>query len=111
MATITTHVLDTARGKPAAEVTVTLDALDGGAAQVIARGATDQDGRLKTLTGGGVPAGTYRLTFDTGAYFARHGDDAFFPTAQITFVVKDASAHFHVPLLLAPFAFSTYRGS
>lgn len=111
MATITTHVLDTARGKPAVDVTVTLEALDGGATQVIGRGATDQDGRLKTLSGAGVPPGTYRLTFDTGAYFARHGDDAFFPHAHIEFVIKDAGAHFHVPLLLSPFAYSTYRGS
>ncbi len=112
MATITTHVLDTARGKPAAGVPIALDAVEGATSRSVARGVTDDDGRLKTLTDpGGVPAGTYRLTFDTGAYFARLGTDAFFPTAHITFIVKDESAHFHVPLLLAPFGYSTYRGS
>ncbi len=111
MATITTHVLDTARGKPAAGVPVTLEALDGAGARVLATSATDDDGRCKTLTAGGVPAGTYRLGFDTGAYFARLGAEAFFPRAHIEFVIKDAAAHFHVPLLLAPFGYSTYRGS
>ena len=112
MATITTHVLDTARGKPAAGVTVTLEVLDGEGSRVIARGATDDDGRLRTLTDpAGVPAGTYRLAFETGTYFERLGLESFFPVAHITFVVGEASAHFHVPLLLSPYSFSTYRGS
>jgi len=112
MATITTHVLDTARGKPAAGVTVTLEALEHEGSRVIARGATDDDGRCKTLTAGeGVPAGAYRLAFDTGAYFARQGTETFFPRALIEFAVRDAGAHFHVPLLVAPFGYSTYRGS
>lgn len=112
MAKITTHVLDTGRGKPAAAVAISLDVVEGAALRNLARGVTDDDGRLKTLTDpSGVPAGTYRLTFDTGAYFARTGTDTFFPTAHITFVIKDESAHFHVPLLLAPFGYSTYRGS
>jgi 5-hydroxyisourate hydrolase len=112
MAKITTHVLDTARGKPASGVGITLEAVEGGALRVIARGATDDDGRLRTLTDpAGVPAGTYRLAFETGAYFERVGQESFFPVAHITFVVGDASAHFHVPLLLSPYSFSTYRGS
>ncbi len=112
MAKITTHVLDTARGLPAAGVGITLEAVDGGNVRTVARGATDDDGRLRTLTDpDGVSPGTYRLTFETGAYFARLGVESFFPLAQITFEVGAASAHFHVPLLLAPFAFSTYRGS
>lgn len=110
MAKITTHVLDTARGRPAAGVPVRLERVDGaGTAQ---SGVTDDDGRLKTLTDpDGVPVGTYRLTFDTGAYFAKLGQEAFFPEAQVTFVIRNATDHFHVPLLLAPFGFSTYRGS
>lgn len=111
MATITTHVLDTARGQPAKGIAITLEAIDGGSARIIAQGATDDDGRCKTLTVGGVPAGVYRLGFDTGAYFVRLGTEAFFPRASIEFVVKDAGAHFHVPLLLSPFGYSTYRGS
>ena len=110
MAKITTHVLDTARGRPASGVPVRLERVDAtGTAQ---SGVTDDDGRLKTLTDpDGVPVGTYRLTFDTGAYFTKIGQEAFFPEAQVTFVIRNATDHFHVPLLLAPFGFSTYRGS
>lgn len=112
MAKITTHVLDTARGTPARGVRITLEAIDGAAARPIAHGATDDDGRLRTLTDpDGVGPGTYRLTFETGAYFAALGVESFFPLAQITFQVRDVSAHCHVPLLLAPFGYSTYRGS
>jgi 5-hydroxyisourate hydrolase len=110
MAKITTHVLDTARGRPAVGVPVKLERVDGAA--VAQSGVTDEDGRLKTLTDpDGVPIGTYRLTFDTGAYFTKIGQEAFFPEAQVTFVIRNATDHFHVPLLLAPFGFSTYRGS
>jgi 5-hydroxyisourate hydrolase len=110
MAKITTHVLDTARGRPAAGVPVKLERVDG--AGVAQSGVTDDDGRLKTLTDpDGVPIGTYRLTFDTGAYFTKIGQEAFFPEAQVTFVIRNATDHFHVPLLLAPYGFSTYRGS
>jgi 5-hydroxyisourate hydrolase len=110
MAKITTHVLDTARGRPAAGVPVKLERVDQ--AGTIAEGVTDDDGRLKTLTDpDGVPVGTYRLTFDTGAYFTKIAQEAFFPEAQVTFVIRNATDHFHVPLLLAPFGFSTYRGS
>lgn len=112
MAKITTHVLDTARGKPAAGVAIALEAEEGGALRLIARGQTDDDGRLRSLTEpSGVAPGTYRLSFETGAYFERLGQESFFPVVHITFVVKDAGAHFHVPLLLSPFGFSTYRGS
>jgi 5-hydroxyisourate hydrolase len=113
MAKITTHVLDISRGKPAAGVAVALDAIDaGGNARRIASGATDDDGRARALTDpDGVGAGTYRLTFDVGAHYEKSGTETFYPHAQITFVVKEPSAHFHVPLLLSPFGFSTYRGS
>jgi len=108
MAKITTHVLDTARGRPAAGVPVTLERLDPEPAE-IGRGVTDDDGRLRTLVPDGAPArpGTYRITFDVSAY----DDQGFFPRVAIEFVVRDAAQHHHVPLLLSPFGYSTYRGS
>ncbi|MFZ5482133.1 MAG: hydroxyisourate hydrolase [Myxococcota bacterium] len=102
---ITTHVLDVARGRPAAGVPVTLDRLDGDWVRV-GEGVTDADGRCKTLISGPAAPGTWRLTFDTGAY----DPDGFFPEAVIVFRVRDARHH-HVPLLLSPFGYSTYRGS
>jgi 5-hydroxyisourate hydrolase len=113
MSTLSTHVLDTARGRPAAGVPVALERERApGDFEMLGSGATDADGRLKTLLPEGRPleAGTYRLTFDTGAYFAAAGIDAFYPVAHITFRVT-AAEHHHVPLLLAPFGYSTYRGS
>lgn len=108
MSGITTHVLDTARGKPAAKVSVRLELRNGdGSWRVIGRGATDDDGRLRTLTGPDIEAGTYRITFDTKSYDA----NGFFPEVAIAFVVIDPSEHYHVPLLLSPFGYSTYRGS
>lgn len=109
MAKITTHVLDTARGKPAAGIEVSLARKVGDGFVLVNQGATDDDGRNRTLTDpDGVPTGTYRLTFALEAYL---GADAFFPEAQVTFVVGNVSDHFHVPLLLSPFGYSTYRGS
>jgi 5-hydroxyisourate hydrolase len=113
MSPITTHVLDVARGKPAAGVPIVLAAREAnGGWREIGRGATDEDGRLKTLMKEeALAAGTYRITFDTGAYFAACGVEGFYPEAAIVFVVRDAAAHYHVPLLLSPFGYSTYRGS
>jgi 5-hydroxyisourate hydrolase len=112
MAKITTHVLDTARGKPAAGVAIVLEKKEGAGFSKVGSGATDDDGRLKTLSDpDGVPAGTYRITFDVGGYYAKLGTESFYPEASVTFVVKDPAQHFHVPLLLAPYGFSTYRGS
>jgi len=109
---ISTHVLDTSTGRPAAGVPVTLERRTGDAWIVHGRGLTDVDGRLRTLLGDApFEAATYRLTFDTAAYFAAAGVDAFFPAVSIVFTVVDASQHFHVPLLLSPFGYSTYRGS
>jgi len=105
MSGITTHVLDIARGRPAAGVPVRLELRDGDAWREIGRGTTDDDGRLRTLTGPSIEAGTYRITFDT-----RDRSD-FFPEVAIVFVVSDAAQHYHVPLLLSPFGYSTYRGS
>jgi 5-hydroxyisourate hydrolase len=112
MAKITTHILDTARGKPAANVDVSLERFEAGAFSLVRRGVTDDDGRLRTLSDpDGVAAGTYRLTFEIAKYFEALGQESFYPFAQITFVVKDPAQHFHVPLLLQPFGFTTYRGS
>jgi len=99
---ISTHVLDTAKGQPAAGVAITLEDDRG----VIARGVTNADGRLK-LIDDPPAAGTYRITFDTGAY----DHDGFFPRVVIEFTVRGGAQHYHVPLLLSPFGYSTYRGS
>jgi 5-hydroxyisourate hydrolase len=120
---VTTHVLDTAKGIPAVGVAVRLEraggsggggdgGVDGGGGGEIARGRTDEDGRVRSLGPAELPDGTYRLVFETGAYLAGQGQRAiFFPEVAITFVLDGAAAHCHVPLLLSPFAYSTYRGS
>jgi len=116
MSRITTHVLDTALGRPAPGVQVTLERLptgDGAEPIVLGHGVTDADGRLRDLAppGGALHGGTYRLHFDTGAYFRDQELEGFYPEVTITFMVADGSEHFHVPLLLSPFGYSTYRGS
>lgn len=112
--TISTHVLDTARGRPAAGVPITLSlrGADGAFAE-LGRGETDADGRCKTLVPAGhaFVAGVYRIVFDTGAYFAKLGVDGFYPEAAIVFEIKKPEEHYHVPLLVSPFGYSTYRGS
>jgi 5-hydroxyisourate hydrolase len=108
---ITTHVLDTAAGRPGKAIAIELERDDGGWHRIGA-GVTDDDGRLRTLTPAGpVAAGTYRLRFHTHAYFAAHHQAAFFPVVEIQFTVADGAQHYHVPLLLSPFGYSTYRGS
>lgn len=111
MSAITTHVLDTARGRPASGVAVVLERLADGAA--LGRGETDADGRLRDLLPAGAPIepGAYRLVFDTAGYFAAQGVESFYPEVAIVFQVKNGGEHFHVPLLLSPFGYSTYRGS
>lgn len=106
---ITTHVLDTATGRPAGDIPVVLERrLGDGPWQQVGHGVTDDDGRLRTLLPDGpAPHGVYRLRFTTAAHL---GEDAFFPAVQIEFVVRD-DRHHHVPLLLSPFGYSTYRGS
>lgn len=113
MSAITTHVLDTSRGRPAQNVAIVLERVEGGTSHVLGRGATDADGRLRDLLPAGQPVqpGTYRLTFHTAAYFAASGVDAFYPEVAILFEVRAAGEHYHVPLLLNPFGYSTYRGS
>jgi len=113
MSAITTHVLDTARGRPAAGVRVALERLDAQEQwKPIADGFTDPDGRLRTLMPEDTAAvpGAYRLVFDTRSYFDALLTPAFFPQVIVTFTVT-AEEHYHVPLLLSPFGYSTYRGS
>ena len=105
-----THILDTTRGRPAAGVPVTLERRDGAAWASLGGGNTDDDGRLAGFAGD-IGAGTYRVTFDTGAYFAALGTEGFYPSVSIEFSVRADDEHYHVPLLLNPFGYSTYRGS
>lgn len=107
---ITTHVLDANAGRPAIGVDVTLHRHDGEWVEV-ASGTTDDDGRIGDLGPESLPSGTYRIVFDTGAYFAKTGTPTFYPEVTITFVIDADEKHYHVPILLSPFAFSTYRGS
>lgn len=114
MSHVTTHVLDAALGRPAAGVPVRLEAAadaDRSAYKTVAAGTTDEDGRVPDLGPDQLAAGTYRVVFDTAAYFERTGQKGFYPDVTIAFELADEDAHYHVPLLLSPFAFSTYRGS
>ena len=109
---ITTHVLDIARGEPAEGVTVILELRQASEWSPIGRGTTDEKGRVQTLTDGPVSPGTYRLTFDIGAFHRQQGLSVpFFPEVKITFTVRDPDEQFHLPLLLSPFGYSTYRGA
>lgn len=108
MSQITTHILDAALGGPARGVTVALTRSDGAE---IATGVTDEAGRITDLGPDIVGAGAYRLTFGVGEYFAATGRDTFYPIVSIDFTVADAEQHYHVPLLISPFSYSTYRGN
>jgi 5-hydroxyisourate hydrolase len=113
---ISTHVLDTTRGSPAAGVPVTLEQLDESSSEVsrvVAEAVTDADGRVRELVppAASLGLGQYRLRFDTGAYFRAQGVAAFYPEVTVVFVITDATQLYHVPLLLYPFGYSTYRGS
>jgi len=114
MSVITTHVLDTSRGVPAAGIPVLLEMLEAsGTWRPIGRGATDTDGRLRTLVpeGEALQVGVYRMTFTTVQYFEELGIDAFYPRVVIEFETAAGQSHYHVPLLLSPFGYTTYRGS
>lgn len=109
---ITTHVLDTASGKPAKNVPLTLERQDGGDWRQLATGVTDDDGRNRQLLDGqALTPGVYRLTFDTAAYFAATGTQGFYPSVPVIFEIREPDAHYHVPLLVSPWSYSTYRGS
>jgi 5-hydroxyisourate hydrolase len=117
---ITTHVLDTAHGAPAAGVRVALARhvpdppdVDAGVWDAVGTGVTDADGRCRALLPPGTPLteGVWRLTFDTAGYFDAAGVTGFYPRVAISFEVTDAGQHYHVPLLLSPYGYATYRGS
>ena len=112
MSQITTHVLDTTRGKPAAGITIILYSSESEAWREIARGITSEDGRIKNLLQSEVllAAGTYKLRFETKDYFESSALATFYPYIEIVFDIH-SSEHYHVPLLLNPFGYSTYRGS
>ena len=109
MSPITTHILDTTLGKPAEGVSITLYQLQNDWAE-LARGITNSDGRIGNLLSEAVPSGTYKLRFDTQAYFDKLGVTTFYPFVDIVFSLTTGE-HYHVPLLLNPFGYSTYRGS
>ena len=112
MSAITSHVLDTSLGKPAAAVSVSLALLEDGAFVELGRGVTDVDGRVKQLLGATtLTVGLYRLRFETGAHYRAMGQSSFYERVELQFHVTDPSQHYHVPLLLSPFGYSTYRGS
>ena len=114
MSGISTHVLDTARGRPATGVPVVLEMLEAdGTSTPIGVGATDSDGRIRQLLPEGfrLKPGTHRLTFDVQSYFAAGNQDCFYPRVIVVFIVRDIVEHYHVPLLLSSFGYSTYRGS
>jgi 5-hydroxyisourate hydrolase len=113
MSGITTHVLDTSRGRPAESVPATLEIKVAGGWTLIGQGITNADGRISDLVTkeAKIAPGVYRLTFDTGTYFSSSQVESFYPTVTIIFRLADAVQHYHVPLLLSPFGYSTYRGS
>lgn len=108
MSPITTHILDTAKGCPASNIAVTLEYLNNGNWQSIANDTTDADGRIMNWMENTINSGEYRITFDTNSY---HQGEGFFPSVCINFTIDNPDQHYHVPLLLSPFSYSTYRGS
>ena len=108
MGTLSTHVLDTSLGRPAAGVGVVLETAGG---EPLGAGTTDQDGRVGSIGPERMEAGDYRLRFASGAYFAGQGVAGFYPEVVVVFTIADAGQHYHVPVLLNPFGYSTYRGS
>ncbi len=114
MSAISTHVLDTARGRPAAGVSVALERAGAdGIWQAVGQGTTDASGRIATLMpeSRSVAPGLYRLIFHTRPYFENQEVRSFFPYATVTFDVAAGEAHYHVPLLVSPFGYTTYRGT
>ena len=115
MSAVTTHVLDTMRGEPASGVVVRLEWV-GDAYLELGRGSTNADGRISDFGVASLSAGTYRLVFETGAYLesadgASGAGSAFFPEVVVTFTADGLRPRYHVPLLLSPYSYSTYRGS
>ncbi len=108
---ITTHVLDATLGRPAAGVPARLEALRGATWEVLAESRTDADGRIAEFGPVDLDPGTYRVWFGVDAYFLETGQSSFYPEVSISFSLNDPAEHYHVPLLLSPYAYSTYRGS
>jgi 5-hydroxyisourate hydrolase len=112
MSGITTHVLDTARGRPAVGMRVALDAQADDGWAPVGGGTTDDDGRVPGLVAdGALRAGIHRMTFFTGDWFAAEGIQGFYPLVTVVCEIDDPAAHYHVPLLISPYGYSTYRGS
>jgi 5-hydroxyisourate hydrolase len=113
MSPITTHVLDLSRGRPGDRIAVVLERQAGERWEELGRGKTDNDGRVATLLPNGfaLTAGIYRLRFATGDYFAALHLRGFYPEVQVQVQIDDPGQHYHVPLLLSPYGYSTYRGS
>jgi len=112
MSGISTHILDLSTGMPAASVSVRLEVAQGDGFSLLSELRTSDDGRVgDLLSGAALRAATYRLTFMIGPYFVARGLPAFYPQAQVLFVVSDPARHHHIPLLLSPYGYSTYRGS
>ncbi|SHN85987.1 5-hydroxyisourate hydrolase [Geodermatophilus obscurus] len=110
MSSLSTHVLDAVSGQPAVGVRVSLERRVGEEWRPLGDGVTDVDGRLRDLAPDGLDLGAHRLVFATGEYFAATGQTGFYPEVTVAFTVTE-DRHYHVPLLLSPYAFSTYRGS
>lgn len=108
---VTTHVLDATGGRPAAAVPARLEALRGDVWEVLAEGRTDDDGRIASFGPADLDPGPYRIWFGVAEHFAAAGLPSFYPEVVITFQIDDPRQHYHVPLLLSPYAYSTYRGS
>jgi 5-hydroxyisourate hydrolase len=110
---ITTHILDLSTGKPAGGVRVSLTRINNAERIKVGAGVTDADGRLKGLVpkGGQVDAGVFELTFETGTYFRARGVEPFHPRVTVAIEITDPAQNYHVPLLVSPFGFTTYRGS
>ena len=112
MSAITTHVLDLSSGYPAAGVPVILEREVAGSWNPIGTGLTNADGRIADLLpSDSIEAGVYRLLFNTGKYFAARDAQTFYPEVIVTFKIENSDQHYHVPLLVSPFGYSTYRGS
>ena len=112
MSPITSHVLDTALGKPAAGLPLRLQLQTQDGWQTLAERSTNQDGRVGDLLAeGALVRGTYRMIFDTGAYLKASGQAVFYPQVEIVFTIEAEAEHYHIPLLLSPYGYATYRGT
>lgn len=109
--TVSTHVLDVARGVPAAGIAIALYALDGAQRTLLATALANRDGRTDAPLASNLAAGQYEMVFAAGAYFAERGVTSFYADIPVRFVLDSATSRYHVPLLLAPWGYSTYRGS